>query len=157
MRKVAFAGQAAHADDPARVLTGLNGSLCGKFEERFVTAAYLFVDLERSRLRYSAAGHPPLLLASRAGEVREIEENGLMLGMFPEAAYSTVEVGLSLGDRCLLYQRHCRRWKLRSKHAARPDFQGRGPGDPQAISDCLDSARAWDSSCEQTPTMYSTS
>jgi phosphoserine phosphatase RsbU/P len=103
MLKVAFAGQAAHADDPARVLTGLNRSLCGKFEEHFVTAAYLFVDLERSRLRYSAAGHPPLMLASRAGKVREIEENGLMLGMFPEAAYSTVEIGLSLGDRCLLY------------------------------------------------------
>jgi sigma-B regulation protein RsbU (phosphoserine phosphatase) len=103
MLKVALAGQAAHADDPARVLTGLNRSLCGKFEEHFVTAAYLFVDLERSRLRYSAAGHPPLMLASRAGKVREIEENGLMLGMFPEAAYSTVEIGLSLGDRCLLY------------------------------------------------------
>jgi sigma-B regulation protein RsbU (phosphoserine phosphatase) len=104
MLKVAFAGQAAHADDPARVLTGLNRSLCGKFEEHFVTAAYLFVDLERSRLRYSAAGHPPLMLASRgAGKVREIEENGLMLGMFPEAAYSTVEIGLSPGDRCLLY------------------------------------------------------
>src|SRR5438552_5348739 len=47
--KVAFAGQAAHAHDPVRVLTGLNGALCGKFEEHFVTAAYLFVDLEKDR------------------------------------------------------------------------------------------------------------
>lgn len=45
MLKVAFAGQAAHARDPARVLTGLNRSLCGKFDAHFVTAAYLFVDL----------------------------------------------------------------------------------------------------------------
>jgi phosphoserine phosphatase RsbU/P len=118
MLKVAFAGQAAHADDPARVLTGLNRSLCGKFEEHFVTAAYLFVDLERSRLRYSAAGHPPLMLASRAGKVREIEENGLMLGMFPEAAYSTVEIGLSLGDRCLLYTDGL----FEAKNAAREEF-----------------------------------
>ena len=104
MLKVAFASQAANAHDPARVLTGLNRSLCGKFEDHFVTAAYLFVDLEKSLLRYSAAGHPPLMLASRsAGEVREFEENGLMLGMFPEAAYSSVEIRVGPGDRCLLY------------------------------------------------------
>jgi sigma-B regulation protein RsbU (phosphoserine phosphatase) len=119
MLKVAFAGQAAHADDPARVLTGLNHSLCGKFEEHFVTAAYLFVDLERSCLLYSAAGHPPLMLASRgAGKVREIEENGLMLGMYPEAAYSTVEIRLSPGDRCLLYTDGL----FEAKNAAQEEF-----------------------------------
>ena len=119
MLKVAFAGQAAHADDPARVLTGLNVALCGKFEEHFVTAAYLFVDLEKSLLRYSAAGHPPLMLASRAaGNVREIEENGLMLGMFPEAVYSSVEIRVGPGDRCLLYTDGI----LEAKNAAREEF-----------------------------------
>jgi sigma-B regulation protein RsbU (phosphoserine phosphatase) len=104
MLKVVFAGQAAHAHEPARVLTGLNRALCGKFEEHFVTAAYLFVDLEKSLLHYSAAGHPPLMLASGvAGNVREIEENGLMLGMFPDAVYSSVEIRVRPGDRCLLY------------------------------------------------------
>jgi phosphoserine phosphatase RsbU/P len=104
MLKVAFAGQAPHADDPTRVLNGLNIALCGKFEEHFVTAAYLFVDLENRVLRYSAAGHPPLMLAARTdGSVREIEENGLMLGLFPDAAYSSVEIGIGPGDRCLLY------------------------------------------------------
>jgi sigma-B regulation protein RsbU (phosphoserine phosphatase) len=104
MLKVAFAGQGAHAHDPTLVLTGLNRALCGKFEEHFVTAAYLFVDLEKSLLRYSAAAHPPLMLASgAAGNVREIEENGLMLGMFPDAVYSSVEIHVGPGDRCLLY------------------------------------------------------
>jgi sigma-B regulation protein RsbU (phosphoserine phosphatase) len=104
MLKVAFAGQGAHAHDPTLVLTGLNRALCGKFEEHFVTAAYLFIDLEKSLLRYSAAAHPPLMLASgAAGNVREIEENGLMLGMFPDAVYSSVEIHVEPGDRCLLY------------------------------------------------------
>lgn len=119
MLKVAFAGEAAHAHDPARVLSGLNASLCGKFEEHFVTAAYLFVDLEKGLLRYSAAGHPPLMLASRdAGNVREIEENGLMLGMFPEAAYSTVEISIAAGDRCLL----CTDGLFEAKNAAQEEF-----------------------------------
>ena len=119
MLKVAFASQAAHAHDPVRVLTGLNGALCGKFEEHFVTAAYLFVDLEKSLLHYSAAGHPPLMLASRAaGNVREIEENGLMLGTFPEAAYSSVEIRISPGDRCLLYTDGL----FEAKNAAQEEF-----------------------------------
>jgi serine phosphatase RsbU (regulator of sigma subunit) len=119
MLKVAFASQAAHAHDPVRVLTGLNGALCGKFEEHFVTAAYLFVDLEKSLLHYSAAGHPPLMLASRAaGGTREIEENGLMLGMLPEAAYSSVEIRVSPGDRCLLYTDGL----FEAKNAAQEEF-----------------------------------
>jgi phosphoserine phosphatase RsbU/P len=104
MLKVAFAGQAPGANDPARVLTGLNHALCGKFEEHFVTAAYLFVDLEKRLLRYSAAGHPPLMMATRTEpNVREIQENGLMLGLFPEASYSAVEIQIDSGSRCLLY------------------------------------------------------
>jgi len=54
--KVAFAGQTAHADDPVRVLTGLNRALCGKFEEHFVTAAYVFVDLDKFRCAMQPPG-----------------------------------------------------------------------------------------------------
>src|SRR4029077_17309671 len=119
MLKVSFAGQEAHAHDPARVLTGLNRSLCGKFEAHFVTAAYLFVDLEKSLLHYSAAAHPPLMLASgAAGNVREIVENGLMLGMFPDAVYSSVEIRVCPGDRCLLYTDGI----LEAKNAAKEEF-----------------------------------
>ena len=104
MLKIAFAGQSPHACDPARVLTELNRSLCGKFEEHFVTAVYLFVDLDKNLLRYSAAAHPPLLLLSHvADHAREIEENGLMLGMFPDATYTSIEIPFSPGDRVLLY------------------------------------------------------
>jgi phosphoserine phosphatase RsbU/P len=104
MLKVAFAAQAAHAHDSAQVLSGLNRAICGKFEEYFVTAAYLFVDLEQRLLRYSAAGHPPMLLAARnADAVQRIEENGVMLGMFPEAEYTYLEIQCGQGERCLLY------------------------------------------------------
>jgi serine phosphatase RsbU (regulator of sigma subunit) len=124
MLKVAFAGQTAHAADPARVLTGLNRALCGKFEEHFVTAAYVFVDLEKFVLRYAGAGHPPLLLSprhnasGRESESREIEANGLMLGLFPEAVYSAVEIPLGAGDRILLYTDGI----LESMNTAREEF-----------------------------------
>ncbi len=61
----------------------------------------------------------PIMLGSRpAGKVREIEENGLMLGMFPEAAYSSVEIHIGPGDRCLLYTDGV----FEAKNAAQEEF-----------------------------------
>ena len=119
MLKVAFAAQSAHADAPARVLTGLNRALCGKFEDHFVTAAYVFIDIEAEVMRYAGAGHPPLMVISRAnGKARQIEENGLMLGLFPEAEYSAIEIPLSAGDRYLL----CTDGVLEASNASKQEF-----------------------------------
>jgi len=103
MLKIALAAQEPHAADPAQVLLGLNQALCGKFQRHYVTAAYLFADMRKGTLRYAGAGHPPLLLWSRSEGVRAVEENGLFLGKFPQAAYSFVELPLKAGDWALLY------------------------------------------------------
>lgn len=104
MLKVAFTSQAIHAHDPAAVLSGLNKALCGKFEEHFVTAAYLYADMDAKIFRYAGAGHPPLLVSNRAnGLTSAIEQNGFFLGMFPDAAYSSIEFPLRADDRYVLY------------------------------------------------------
>jgi phosphoserine phosphatase RsbU/P len=103
MLKIALAAQESHAADPAQVLLGLNQALCGKFQRHYVTAAYVFADMRKGTLRYAGAGHPPLLLWSRSEGVRAVEENGLFLGKFPQAAYSFVELPLKAGDWALLY------------------------------------------------------
>jgi sigma-B regulation protein RsbU (phosphoserine phosphatase) len=104
MVKVAIATQLPHAADPALVLTGLNKMLCGKLQGQFVTAAYMFLDLELGIMRYGAAGHPPLL-HWRAAErdVVEILENGLVLGLISKSVYASVERPIEQGDRFLLY------------------------------------------------------
>jgi serine phosphatase RsbU (regulator of sigma subunit) len=104
MLKIALAAQSAQADDPARVLQGLNQALCGKFQHHYVTAAYMFVDMEKRTLTYAGAGHPPLLMWGVASSsMRDVAENGLFLGKFDFATYSSVEVPLTPGDRGLLY------------------------------------------------------
>lgn len=104
MLKVALEAQVPHATDPVQVLSGLNQVLCGKFQHHYVTAAYLFVDMTKRTLTYAGAGHPPVLLwnHSSAG-VRDIAENGLFLGKFPWATYSSLELPLNADDWCLLY------------------------------------------------------
>lgn len=104
MLKIALAAQRECAADPARVLNGLNQSLCGKFQHHYVTAAYAFVDTEKRTLTYAGAGHPPLLLwGGNSTGVRDISENGLFLGRFDFATYSSVEVPIAPGDWGLLY------------------------------------------------------
>jgi len=104
MLKVAFAGQKAHAQHPELVLAGLNQALSGKFADHFVTAAYLYADLDAKIVRYAGAGHPALLRGSRLnGEASSVEENGIVLGMFPEAVYTSLEIPLQSGDRYVLY------------------------------------------------------
>jgi phosphoserine phosphatase RsbU/P len=104
MLKIALSTQVANVADPAKVLFGLNQALCGKFDQHFVTAAYLLVDLEKRTLTYAGAGHPPMWLWGPAIEgVREVAENGLFLGRFPWATYSSVELPLSSDTWILLY------------------------------------------------------
>jgi phosphoserine phosphatase RsbU/P len=102
MVKLAAASQRAVAADPSRFLSGMNSALLRNTQNQFVTAAYVHLNSKSQELRYSAAGHPPMLLL-RNGRVMEVEENGLMLAVFDFACYSTITQRLEPDDRLLLY------------------------------------------------------
>lgn len=104
MLKIAFAAQAEWAADPAKVLAGLNQSLCDKFHDSYVTAVYVYLDMEKRVARYGGAGHPPILMCNGAtGQVQELSENGFFLSWIPDATYSSKEVSLNPGDWIILY------------------------------------------------------
>jgi sigma-B regulation protein RsbU (phosphoserine phosphatase) len=104
MLQVALTGQAGHASEPDKVLLGLNRALCGKFTHNFVTAAYVYADLENNLMRYAGAGHPPVLQwRNSVGKATQVLENGLVLGMFEEASYQALEFPIEPGDRYVLY------------------------------------------------------
>jgi sigma-B regulation protein RsbU (phosphoserine phosphatase) len=104
MVKVAIRAQREWAYDPARVLTGLNSILCGNLQGQFVTAGYLYLDPARGVMSYAGAGHPPLLVwRAQEAKIETLEENGLMLGIFPEGTYKSLSASLHAGDRFVLY------------------------------------------------------
>lgn len=104
MVKLAISSQAEHAHDPGRVLGGMNRLLCGKLERQFVTATYVFLDLEAGSLSAACAGHPPVLgWSARERRVIGLDASGILLGHFPEAEYAAVRRDLLPGDRLVLY------------------------------------------------------
>lgn len=102
MVKLAATSQRSNASNPAEVLLGMNSALHGNTQSQFVTAAYVYLDAKANEFRYSAAGHPPMLLL-REGKVVEILENGLMLAAFDFATYGNIAQPLQSRDRLLLY------------------------------------------------------
>ncbi|HYL47213.1 MAG TPA: SpoIIE family protein phosphatase [Candidatus Limnocylindrales bacterium] len=104
MLQVALAGQVAHASQPAEVLAGLNKAVSGKFSTNFVTAAYIYVDLDKNLMRYAGAGHPPLMqYRSSTSKAGEFLENGMVLGILEDSTYTSLEIPLEPGDRQVLY------------------------------------------------------
>lgn len=104
MVKGAFRAQIDDIERPERVLHGMNRILTGQLDQQFVTASCTFIDMETGTLRYSGAGHPPLIIQQKDGDqFISLQQNGLILGQFPSATYSSVERPLATGDRLLLY------------------------------------------------------
>ncbi len=104
MVKTAAAAQRHVADDPSQFLAGINDRLVGQLDGHFVTAAYVYLDLERGQLLHASAGHPPPVLYSPGQpDVEEVGENGLILGFSEQAQFPTTERTLSGGERLVLY------------------------------------------------------
>jgi serine phosphatase RsbU (regulator of sigma subunit) len=105
MVKVATAAQRAHADDPAQVLAGIHLAITGDLPPaHFVTAAYVYVDLERGILRHASAGHPPALVRRGAdGTVLPAGPTGPLLISLAPADYPVVEMPFLQGDIVVLY------------------------------------------------------
>jgi serine phosphatase RsbU (regulator of sigma subunit) len=104
MIKVAVAAQAADAESPARLLTGMARIFEGQLKSQFITAACVAADPETGRLLYAGAGHPPpLLWRARDQTVRELQGGGPILGRFRRARYSETAEPLEPGDRVVLF------------------------------------------------------
>jgi sigma-B regulation protein RsbU (phosphoserine phosphatase) len=102
MIKVAVQSAAAWAREPDELLRRLGSGL--HLRGQYVTAAYLWLDTETRTARYSAAGHPPLVVWRAAtGSLERIESNGLLFGVAPDSDYPTCAIPFEPGDRFLLH------------------------------------------------------
>lgn len=104
MIKVAMQSVAAFAHDPAQVLGGLNRILSTELRGQLTSAAYLCIDTGKHSVRYSGAGHPPLLWWREAhGELQPIESNGVLFGFAPDSEYPVCSLAVEPRDRFLIY------------------------------------------------------
>ena len=73
-------------------------------ENRYVTAAFLDLDVASGSGRYVSAGHVNSLLTTRAGEIVTLASTGAPLGLLPPGLpYTETEVSLAPGDTIVLF------------------------------------------------------
>ena len=103
MLKIAVAAQEPHAADPAQLLLGLNQALYGKFQRHYVTAAYLFLDMQRFLVFLDKFHVLRFGISSKFLEV--VDHRGVVLNL-PEPVHHRSELGnyrfRSLRERLLL-------------------------------------------------------
>jgi phosphoserine phosphatase RsbU/P len=97
-----FSSQVATAASPAQLLSSVNGCLIRRsIQNRFATVMYGALGTD-GRLTYCNAGHnPPVLL--RRDRIQRLETGGLILGLFPEAAYDEETLELEPGDVLVVF------------------------------------------------------
>lgn len=96
----------SHAEDesgPAVALTRINHTLLRRsIDSRFATIAFAIVRSD-GRLSVSSAGHNPTYVVRGDGRIESLDKGGLMVGIFPEAAYDEESLQLDPGDLVVLY------------------------------------------------------
>ncbi len=92
---------------PRQVLALLNQAMIHQHpdSERFLTATYATLQQRRGRVsvRISAAGHPPALVRTAAGEVKAVPTAGSILGVFADTDLVERKLTLTPGDALVLY------------------------------------------------------
>jgi len=92
-----------HAD-PMLILDAADRALCLEYPSVFVSAWVALIDLVTRTITYASAGHPPPLLVSSAGDVRELDDaTTLLIGLREDHRGQPTTVALAQGDTLVLY------------------------------------------------------
>jgi serine phosphatase RsbU (regulator of sigma subunit) len=71
--------------------------------EDFVTLAIGVISADRSRLTLCNAGHNPVYVVRASGQIKEMLDGGIMLGVMESYPYSQTEISLYSGDMLAFY------------------------------------------------------
>lgn len=95
-------GVAHISTDPIAILEAADKALQSQYPDCMVTAFVGIIDPSTKTLTYAAAGHPPPYLRRPTGDIEELSEHGLPLGLRSEEAPATT-ITLNEGDLLVLY------------------------------------------------------
>ncbi len=98
-------GYSMRYDDLKVILSLANSLFCLDTYKTstFVTGLIMDYDSNTKILQLCSAGHPPLILLTASGEIKEFTTKGLALGVIPDTQFETQNLLLKPGDTILVY------------------------------------------------------
>jgi len=100
-----IAGNTYQIVPPHIALAELNADICDQdlASCSFCTAVYCMLDVANHTLTYARAGHPAPILIRSGGQIETLEVSGGLLGVFPDAEFTSHTCQLDPGDRLILH------------------------------------------------------
>jgi phosphoserine phosphatase RsbU/P len=71
--------------------------------EQYFTIAFAVIDRSRSRLSLVQAGHPHPVLIRADGQIQQLGQGGLPVGLLPDATFDRLDLPIAPGDRLVLF------------------------------------------------------
>ena len=92
-------------NSPNKMLEQINAAILERSgtATRFLTAFYGILNTETNTFAYAGGGHPPAIVSNINNEIKLLESDGPLLGVFDSANFPTKEIQLEIGDTTLLY------------------------------------------------------
>jgi len=90
---------------PSETLELVNTAIVNNAKtNKFITGLYAILDTVNSTIRYTSAGHcPQIWITKSTGEVRELNSDGMFIGMFPFLMLSDHSLEYTPGDNRLVF------------------------------------------------------
>jgi serine phosphatase RsbU (regulator of sigma subunit)/pSer/pThr/pTyr-binding forkhead associated (FHA) protein len=90
--------------EPAEAMARINRTVCQNVTEgKYVTFFMARLDPGTGQLTYVNAGQNPPLLVRATEEVHELDEGGMVLGMFESVPYSAATIEMAKGDTLVVF------------------------------------------------------
>jgi two-component system sensor histidine kinase ChiS len=148
--EIAYSVHRDLAGDPAKLFGQINRIMCDFTYDQYMTACFLYIDIENGKILYSNAGHTPLIIHRReSGIIEEKYVAGKPIGIFPELVFSNAEVTIVPGDRLILYTDGV----TEARNSAREQFglgrlfpiikSSAGSGPEKCADEVISSVRQW--------------
>lgn len=90
--------------NPSKVARDLNYLFQDRSDgQQYFTMIYGVIDLEKHKVRFTQAGHPPLIHLTNKGEAFPVGDGGFPMGLFTDVTFDVHEFDIEPGDRIILY------------------------------------------------------
>ena len=88
---------------PAQAFVEIRNLLRGKIGDNFITAFMCCIDIKSGVITSACAGHPPMVLIRKNGDIELIKPSGKILFDLVNSEYEEIKKTLTDGDKIVLY------------------------------------------------------
>lgn len=105
MAKLSFRSNSERFSNPKDVVEKVNREMSNALSGsgNYFTAFYCIIDTESKTLSFVNAGHNPMLLLKKNGNVEKMKSSNAVIGVMPDLTFNAEQMNFDIGDNIILF------------------------------------------------------